>query len=101
MKKLALYEVAFLMVVSLLMVGTVSAGDKDAMSKSGKVTLSGTINQYHQLVDERGMTFELAESEEGRELKGLIGKRVEITGTVMEEAGQNVVDVHRYKILEE
>jgi hypothetical protein len=78
-----------------------AAGEREAMPQADQVTLSGTINAESQLVSDQGEAFELANTEEGQEVKSLTGKKVEITGTVMEEAGQKIVEVHEYKILEE
>lgn len=78
-----------------------AGSEKEAMSHPDQVTLSGTINESSQLVDDHGKEFRLADTDEGRQLKALIGKKVEITGTLMEDAGENVVEVREYKILKE
>jgi len=79
--------------------GTTSG--EQAMPQAEQVTISGTISENSQLVDDQGKAFELADTDEGLEIKALIGKKVEITGTVMEEAGTRVVEVNEYRILEE
>jgi hypothetical protein len=78
-----------------------SSEQEQTMPQSDEITLSGVVNEASQLVDDNGDTFELANTDEGLEVKSLIGKKVEITGTVMEEAGQQIVQVHGYNILME
>ncbi len=76
-----------------------SADPQQTMPQSDEIILSGMVNEASQLVNDEGDTFELANTDEGLEVKSLIGKKVEITGTVMEDAGQQIVEVHDYKIL--
>ena len=64
------------------------------------ITVSGTINDANQLIDDNGQAFKLSEStEQGLEVKALVGQKVQLKGTVMEEAGQNIMEVQEYKIL--
>ncbi|HSO19063.1 MAG TPA: hypothetical protein VLT88_06380, partial [Desulfosarcina sp.] len=69
-------------------------------SPADPVILSGTINENSQFVDNSGRSFELADTEQGMEVKSLVGRRVEIRGTVMEEMGERIVEVNDYKLLE-
>jgi hypothetical protein len=78
-----------------------AAGEGEAMPEADQITLSGTINENSQFVDDEGNAFELADTDSGNEVKSLIGQKVEITGTVLEAGGQKLVEVHEYKILEE
>jgi hypothetical protein len=115
----ALSKIAIFLIGPLLVFGTVNAGwfdsddkkesstqapaaygDKEAMPQTQKVILSGTINRDSQLIDDQGKAFDLADSEKGREVSSLIGQKVQIRGTVMEEAGQNRIEVHSYKVLD-
>ena len=77
------------------------ATPKQAAVESGNITVSGTINEENQLIDAQGKAFELSDStEEGLEVKALIGQKVELKGTVLDESGQKTMEVREYKILE-
>jgi hypothetical protein len=118
MKNHVWHKIAIVLVAVLTLAGTATAGwfgsddkpksdtqtpaatgQKEAMPQPGEVILSGTINNSSQLVDDHGKAFELADTDQGREVKSLIGKKVTITGTVMEEGGQQVISVQDYKLL--
>jgi hypothetical protein len=99
MKKNRWQVIAIALVVTLALFGFGYAGLSGP--HKDKVTLQGTINEFSQLVGVAGETFELADTVESVEVKSLIGNRVEIKGTVMEEEGRKIVEVHEYKILEE
>jgi hypothetical protein len=73
----------------------------DTMSSGGPVTLSGTVNPNSQFIDNRGRSLNLTNTDEGLEVQSLVGQRVEIKGTVMDEGGQKSVDVQEYKIINE
>jgi hypothetical protein len=73
----------------------------DTMSSGGQVTLSGTVNPNSQFIDNRGRSLNLTNTDEGLEIQSLVGQRVEIKGTVMDEGGQKTVDVREYKIINE
>jgi hypothetical protein len=98
MKRNLWQVIALTLVVTMTLFGTGYAAwfgsDKD------EVTLQGSINEFSQLVDVEGETFELADTEESMEVKSMVGSMVEIKGTVIEEEGRKIVEVHEYKILE-
>ncbi|KJS00038.1 MAG: hypothetical protein VR65_14060 [Desulfobulbaceae bacterium BRH_c16a] len=79
---------------------TVSPSTETGMSAGEQQTLSGKIDENNQFVNEEGETFRLADNEKGMEVKTLSGMKVEIKGTVMEEAGQKTVEVQEYHIIE-
>lgn len=65
------------------------------------ITISGTINESNQLIDLQGKAIELSDStDEGLEVKALIGQKVELKGTVLDEEGQQVMEVLEYRLLE-
>ncbi len=78
-----------------------SSNAKDAMSSGDRVTLSGTIDPNSHFVDYRGDTLKVSDTDTGLEVQSLIGQRVEIKGTVMDEGGQRTVEVHEYQIFED
>jgi hypothetical protein len=102
---------ALLFALTVALVGTGSAGmfgpDKaetesdQAILGGEQFTLSGTIDANSQFVDDQGQLFTLADNEKSLEVKSLQGQKVEIKGTVMEEAGQKTVAVTEYTILEQ
>ncbi len=117
MKKLIMFATAFMFAVTLALAGTSNAGwfgfgDKDkSKSKSDstateqilpageKLTLSGTISENNRFVDDNGLVYNLANNDKSEEVKALSGQRVEIKGTVMEQAGKKTVEVNDYKII--
>ena len=106
------YIVSSLSVVFLVLmmaaISSVYAADTQAVEKAAPamaqadagITVSGTINDANQLIDDKGQAFELSENtEKGLEVKALVGQKVELKGTVMDEAGQSVLEVKEYKII--
>jgi len=101
---------ALLFALTVALVGTGSAGmfgsDKAETESEQAIlgeqfTLSGTIDANSQFIDDQGTVFTLADNEKSLEVKSLQGQKVEIKGTVMEEAGQKTVAVTEYTILEQ
>lgn len=92
-----------ILVLFMAAFNSVYAADAPAMEKaaaSAGITVSGTINDANQLIDDKGQAFELSENtEKGLEVKALVGQKVELKGTVMDEEGQNVLEVQDYKII--
>lgn len=120
MKNKMLYKIIVTLIVTGTLIGTSHAGvagsDETSTSKAAKtptmtteekaadaaqnIVLAGTINEDSMLVDDQGKAFNLSQTEQGNAIRSLIGKKVEIKGTVLEEKGQQVVEVHEYKIME-
>jgi|GEM_PF-1537403 len=76
------------------------AAAEETMPGSDQIVVSGMINESSQLVDDNGYVYELADTGQGAEVKSMIGKKIEIKGTVLEEEGQVSVEVDDYTILE-
>ena len=66
-----------------------------------EVSISGVINEDGQLVDNSGMTYDIAESDEGTELMDMTGQKVTVKGTVMEAEGTKIINVSSFQIIEE
>ena len=66
---------------------------------AGPATISGIVNPNSEFVDDRGRTLRLANSDEGQAVQSLVGQRVEIKGTVMDDGGRQTVDVSNYKVI--
>ena len=77
----------------------VVAAVEETMPADDQLTLSGTIDENSQLVNEQGEIFTLADNDKGMEVKAMNGMKVEIKGTVMEEEGQKTVEIIEYNIL--
>ena len=66
-----------------------------------EVSISGVINDDGQLVDNSGMAYDIADSEEGSELMELTGQKVTVKGTVMEAEGTKIITVSSFTVVEE
>jgi hypothetical protein len=65
-----------------------------------EVSLSGVINEDGQLVDDDGMAYDIAESEEGDQIMEMVGSKVTVKGTVMEAEGTKIITISSFKIIE-
>lgn len=72
----------------------------EIIPEKDQIIVSGRINESSQLVDDNGHTYDLADTDQGAEVKSMVGKKVQIKGAVLEEEGQVSVEVHDYSILE-
>jgi hypothetical protein len=71
-----------------------------AMS-ADEVTISGTVNDYYGIETDDGEVYDIGDNEQGDELGGHVGARVEVTGTVEEdEDGVKVITVTSFVLLE-
>lgn len=70
-----------------------------AMAES-EVTISGVVNDDGQLVDNDGMTYDIAENDEGAEVIEMVGQKVTVKGTVMEAEGTKIITVTEFKLIE-
>lgn len=66
-----------------------------------QVSISGVINEDGQLVDNDGMTYDIADNEEGEEIMEMIGQKITVKGSVMESEGTKIITVTEFKVLEE
>jgi hypothetical protein len=65
------------------------------------VTITGTVNENYQIVEDSGTIYEVAENEKGNEVVELIGKKVQVVGTMMDADGVFIITVASYTIIEE
>lgn len=82
------------LVVLIAMVSTIAVATED-------VSITGTINESYQIVDDSGAVYDVAENEKGNEVVELIGKKVEVMGTVVDDDGTRVITIVSYKVIEE
>jgi hypothetical protein len=87
----------FIGFLAMLMIAFLSGPAISANS----VTIMGTLNADGQLVTDNDQVYEIGENKKGDELFELAGKKVKVTGTVVEEDGTKVITVTSYKIIEE
>ena len=66
-----------------------------------EVSIAGVINDNGQLVDENGMTYDIAENDEGSEVMEMVGQKVAVQGTVMESEGTKIITISSFKIIAE
>ena len=65
------------------------------------VTVVGEVNDQYQIIDQDGITYEIADTELGNEVLQRIGAVVEVTGDLTEQDGVKVLDVITFKVKEE
>jgi hypothetical protein len=114
MKKHKWYPIAIIFAAALILFGVgyfgFSGSENEAEIPAGtrqmhvaprlpRITLSGTVDLSGRLINDQGKSFELAATDESLEVKALVGRRVSITGAVMEKDGRKIVAVHEYEIL--
>ena len=64
------------------------------------VTITGTVNEDGQLVDETGQIYVIADDDLGWEVMDSIGEQVEVVGMVEEdESGMKVIIVKAFKLI--
>lgn len=72
-----------------------------ALSANEEIII-GTVNDYYGIETDDGEMYEIGDSEQGDELVGHVGARVEVTGMVEEdEDGVKVITVTSFILLEE
>lgn len=89
MKKTAL--ISLVTVVALLFaVGIGVAADQ--------VTIMGQVNEDSQLVDDQGNVYDIADTDEGMKVKEMVGEKVEVRGTLMDQEGAKEITVESFSV---
>jgi len=94
MNKITKKVLCIFVVVMIAMVSAIAVAAED-------VTITGTVNEGYQIVDDSGTVYDVAESEKGNDVVELIGKKVEVMGTVVDDDGTKVITIVSYKVIEE
>ena len=94
MNKITKIVLCIFVVVLIAMVSAIAVAAED-------VTITGTVNESYQIVDDSGTVYDVAESEKGNEVVELSGKKVEVMGTVVDDDGTKVITIVSYKVIEE
>jgi hypothetical protein len=106
---------AFALALGLIFGGTGFAGDPEfldqpsfvdepaaAMEGHESVELTGTILSDNTFVDEDGEQYLLSESEKNEELQAIVGEKIKVTASVMEdEAGAKSILISNYELVTE
>ena len=72
-----------------------------SVMSADSVTIVGTLNADGQIVTDNNQIYEIGENRKGDELFELVGNKVKVTGTAVEEDGATVITVTSYEIIEE
>ncbi|MBW2407848.1 MAG: hypothetical protein JRF17_10795 [Deltaproteobacteria bacterium] len=85
----------------VMMSGVALSSEKGAAMQEQEVMISGTVNDANQLVDKDGQIFNVADTEQGKELVTHVGMKVNVKGTLLENEGQKQISVSAYEIIKE
>jgi hypothetical protein len=84
--------------ISLIILVTMATG----ISLAGKtVTIVGFVNEEYQIVDEEGTVYEIADSDKGEEVAELTGRKLKVTGNMLDADGTPIIDITRYELLDD
>lgn len=64
------------------------------------VTIVGTVTDAYQIECKDGIVYDIGDTEQGQEVGELVGKQVQVQGTVEEEEGVKVISITAFKIIE-
>lgn len=93
MKKTAF--VGLLAVIALVFAtGVVLAG-----GMGENVTIQGQVNQENQFVDQDGTVYSIADTEQGMQVKEMVGEKIEVRGTVKEDMGEKQITVESFDVM--
>jgi hypothetical protein len=63
-------------------------------------TITGKVNDSYQIVADDGRVYEIGITEKGDEVIDLVDKRVKATGALEESAGERIINITSYEVLE-
>jgi len=87
--------------VVVMMTGVAFSAEKSAAMQEQELMITGTINNANQIVGKDGQIFDVAETQQGKELVTHVGLKVQVKGTVMESEGKKQISVSAYEIIKE
>ena len=67
---------------------------------SEPVVIQGQVTEDSQLMDEAGNVYDIVDTDAGNEVVELVGQKVEIEGTLMEEQDGKVIAIESFRIIE-
>ena len=72
-----------------------------AVIAQDNITITGTVNGDYQIVDDNGKVYEVADNDVGNEVVELVGKKVQVKGSIMDADGTQIINILSYTIVEE
>jgi ribosomal protein L4 len=100
MKRTICLVVCALFVV-VMMSGVAFSAEKSVAKQDKEMMITGTINNASQIVAKDGQIFDVADTQEGKELLSHVGMKVQVKGTVLENEGKKQISVSAYEIIKE
>ena len=79
----------------------VAVASEEAVIPAEESVIVGTIMQDNQIVDQDGQSYVIKPIKEGDNIIELVGKKVQIKGTVLEADGQKTIEMVSYELVEE
>jgi type 1 fimbria pilin len=87
-------------VISILCILLLSVGGSANIFADDTVTITGTVNDDGQLVDDAGQIYEFADTDLGWQVMDQVGEKVEVEGKIEEEESDvKVIVVKSFKLL--
>lgn len=65
------------------------------------VTIVGTVNADYQIVDDNGTVYETADNENGDEVAQFVGRKVKVTGNLMDADGTPIISIALFEVIDE
>ncbi|WDN90539.1 hypothetical protein BuS5_03510 [Desulfosarcina sp. BuS5] len=90
--------------ICLAMIAFLSAvaiASEEAVIPPEEFVIVGTIMQDNQIVDQDGQSYVIKQIKEGDDIIELVGKKVQIKGTVLEADGKKTIEMVSYELVEE
>jgi hypothetical protein len=92
-------------IVSYTSLVTVLAGVFTILAVSSAIaendTLIGTISEYFYLETDLGEKYEIGNTEMGDMVLELVGQKIQVKGTIIEEDGHKIINVISFKLIED
>lgn len=67
---------------------------------SEPVMIQGQVTEDNQLMDDAGNVYDIVDTEAGNEVVELVGQKVEIQGTLIEEQDGKVIAIESFRVIE-
>ena len=87
------YVAISLIILTAMLTGVSFAGNT--------VTIVGIVNEDYQIVDEKGAVYEIADSDKGDEVAELTGRKLKVTGNLMDADGTPIINITLYQVLDD
>ena len=85
--------------VVVMMSGVAFSAEKNVAKQGQEMMIKGSINNANQIVAKDGQIFDVADTQEGKELLSHVGMKVQVKGTVLENEGKKQISVSAYEII--